>query len=77
MIDKIIVYVCPNDECGSYYGSSSMPELEKENVLAPSHAKDAGEVRHTRARCPNCGEERIRCVATLVPIQPVGEPSNA
>lgn len=70
----IVVYVCENfQKCGGYYGSSSMPPLEKEAVIAPVTAKDAGQIRHMRSQCPICGGNRIRRYARLVPQEEVSE----
>lgn len=73
----IIVYVCP--KCDSYYASSSVVHLEDQEVRAPSHASDAGTVRHMRDKCPtpNCGGKRQRRYARLIPISEVTDAHRA
>jgi ribosomal protein L37AE/L43A len=70
----ITVYVCA---CGSFYASSSIGNLEQEPIHAPAHAKDAGKIRHMRSRCPDCGKDRVRRTARLIPIPDEMEISKA
>lgn len=63
---NVKIYVCPNSQCGNYYGSSSMPILENEMNMAPITSRDRGQVRSTRATCPQCGSEREPWMARLV-----------
>lgn len=56
----ISLYHC--DECGSHYSSSSMPKLETQmNVDIKGHPT------HSRARCPNCGAQRRKRWAWIIP----------
>jgi hypothetical protein len=64
----ITVYYC---SCGNYYGSSTMGELHKMAVMAPSSSEDAGQVRHMRSKCPRCGKNRIKRFARLIPVSDV------
>lgn len=64
----VVVYVCLTPDCGNYHGSSAMGRLELEKVMAPMHAKDAGQFRHMRSRCPSCGAERQRRWAKIMGV---------
>jgi hypothetical protein len=65
--EYIRVYCCPNESCSNYYGSSGMPaKLEDVKNMAPNTARDRGEVRSTRATCPDCGAEREERIARLI-----------
>lgn len=72
-VEIVALYVCPNPECGNYFGSSTMGDLEKEIVMAPSHARDAGQIRKYRSECPDCKTPRKKRLARLVPVEEVRE----
>lgn len=56
----IRLFMCPN--CSSYYGASTMGDLEKiENRDIKGNAVS------TRARCPMCGTQRVERYARLIP----------
>lgn len=76
-VEIVAIYVCPNPKCKNYYGSSTMGDLEKEEVIAPSHAKDAGQIRKLRSECPDCKTPRKRRLARLVPAEEVREVERA
>jgi hypothetical protein len=60
----LVVYVCPNPDCGSYYGSSSMPPLETQENRSPI---GGSHVTGTRDQCPTCRTPREKRYAQLVP----------
>lgn len=63
----IRVYVCPNPECGNYYGTSTMGHLEHEPNIAGGGSPRPGSVTSYRNRCPACGEARKERLARLIP----------
>lgn len=75
---QIHVYVCPTEGCGNYYGTSSMPDLDKEYTgpkTEDRHQVPASQsplgivgVRHTRAECPDCRQRGIRVDRRLCSI---------
>lgn len=48
MIVKVLLYICPTEGCGNYYGSSAMGNME--NIQTDSHMR----ATFPRKRCPDC-----------------------
>lgn len=73
----VTLYICPTMGCDNYYGSSSMPDLEKA-ITSCTHIEThvGGEVRrnlsHSRAQCPDCKAQRVK-VKLLAPVGQVTE----
>jgi DNA-directed RNA polymerase subunit RPC12/RpoP len=66
----IRVYYC--GKCGSYFGSSSMGNLENqtnETHIGPLENRNRG----SRSRCPYCGTNRTERYARLIPVEDVAE----
>ena len=72
-LQNITVYVCPNPECQSYFGSSTMPDLSEEFTGPKLDDKEklaqetGSPFRHTRAECPECRVAR-RMSVQRIPI---------
>lgn len=73
---EVEVYVCPEPECGNYYGTNAMPELG-EQFTGPKlddqsklESVTGSRYRHSRAACPDCrmrgkSVERVRVKARV------------
>lgn len=79
---RITVYACPTEGCGSYFGSSSSPDLTKEitGQLGQNFERRPKSEWHSRARCPAChekGKNVERIPVTLNIEVPAAEPVAA
>lgn len=53
---QIVIYACPTEGCGNYYGSSSARDLTQEitGQFGQNFERRPPEMWHSRAQCPDC-----------------------
>lgn len=61
-VRAVEVWACPNDECRNYYASSNAGDLAAQMNMTTNQR----EPTYTRARCPDCGNERVSCPTIIL-----------